>query len=176
MTGAVVELWVNGEPVRAAGDGAEFLAEFLRERLGLVGTKLGCGIGVCGLCTVWMDGRLVSSCLVPVVVAAGRRVWTVEGLVALAEGRVHNPPPGLPRPELVRAVHRAFVQCEGLQCGICTAGQVWAVCALLSEEPVPPEGRVREFLAGNLCRCTGYQGILRAVQQASEEWAQRVAP
>ncbi len=168
MSGASVELWVNGERVRAPW-GGEFLAEFLRERLGLVGTKVGCGVGVCGLCTVWMDGRLVSSCLVPAVVAAGRQVWTVEGLVALAEGRVEAPPPGLPPGRLVRAVQRAFVEYEGLQCGICTPGQLWAACALLQEEPDPPEERLEEFLAGNLCRCTGYQGILRAVRAASRE-------
>lgn len=168
---SVVELFVNGRPFRAPTEGAEFLSEFLRERLGLSGTKVGCGIGVCGLCTVWMDGRLVSSCLVPAVVAAGRQVWTVEGLAALAEGQVADPPPGLPDPRLIRAVQSAFVECEGLQCGICTPGQVWAACALLSEDPRPSEERVREFFAGNLCRCTGYQGILRAVRRASEEWA-----
>lgn len=169
MSGASVELWVNGDRVRARVSGGEFLAEFLREGLGLVGTKVGCGVGVCGLCTVWMDGRLVSSCLVPAVVAAGRQVWTVEGLVALAEGRVADPPPGLPPGRLVRVVQRAFVECEGLQCGICTPGQLWAACALLQEEPDPPEERLGEFLAGNLCRCTGYQGILRAVRAASRE-------
>ncbi len=171
MSASTVELFVNGQRVQAPVEGVEFLAEFLRERLGLAGTKVGCGIGACGLCTVWMDGQVVSSCLVPVVVAAGRHVWTVEGLTDLADGRVADPPPGLPNPRLVQAVQRAFVQCEGLQCGICTPGQVWAACALLSEEPRPSEERVREFLAGNLCRCTGYQGILRAVRQAAEEWA-----
>ena len=169
MSEASVELWVNGERVRAPVWGTEFLAEFLRERLGLVGTKVGCGVGVCGLCTVWMDGKLVSSCLVPAVVAAGRHVWTVEGLVALAEGRVADPPPGLPSGRLVRAVQQALVECEGLQCGICTPGQLWAACALLQEEPDPPQDQVREFLAGNLCRCTGYQGILRAVRAAARE-------
>jgi len=170
---SVVELYVNGQLRQAPADGGEFLAEFLRERLGLVGTKVGCGIGVCGLCTVWMDGRLVSSCLVPAVVASGRHVWTLEGLVALAEGQAVEPPPGLPSRGLVQAVLAAFVECEGLQCGICTPGQVWAACALLSEDPQPSEERVREFFAGNLCRCTGYQGILRAVRRASEEWAGR---
>ncbi len=175
MSGAEVELLVNGQRVRAPVAGAEFLAEFLRERLGLVGTKVGCGVGVCGLCTVWMDGTLVSSCLVPAVVAAGRQVWTVEGLVALAEGEVKAAPEGLPSPELVRAVQKAFVECEGLQCGICTPGQVWAACALLQEHGDPPEEVARGFLAGNLCRCTGYQGILRAVARASQEW-HRAAP
>lgn len=150
--------------------GAEFLAELLRDRLGLVGTKVGCGVGVCGLCTVWMDGKLVSSCLVPAVVAAGRQVWTIEGLAALAEGRAEGAPEGLPSAELVRAVQKAFVECEGLQCGICTPGQVWAVCALLQQHPDPSEEVTREFLAGNLCRCTGYQGILRAVERASQGW------
>lgn len=170
MSEGRVALFVNGNPVEAPVRGVEFLAEFLRERLGLVGTKVACGMGVCGLCTVWMDGKLVSSCLVPAVVAAGRQVWTIEGLVAVAEERVPNPPPGLPPAGLVRAVQRAFLESEAVQCGICTPGQIWSVCALLQEEPDPGEEQIREFLAGTLCRCTGYRGIVRAALSASREW------
>lgn len=170
MSAHTVELVVNGKRIQASTRGVEFLTEFLRERLGLVGTKVGCGVGVCGLCTVWLDGRIVSGCLIPVVAVQGCEVWTVEGLARLAEEEWADVPPGLPPPALVRAVLESFLACEGLQCGICTAGQVWGVCSLLMEDPRPSEEKVREYLAGNLCRCTGYEGILRAAQKAADEW------
>ncbi len=174
----MVELVVNGERVRAPVGGAEFLSEFLRERLGLTGTKVGCGIGVCGLCTVWMDGRPISSCLVPTAVAAGRSVWTVEGFARLAEDGIPSEglPPDAPPPALVRILLRAFLACEGLQCGICTPGQLLMACALLLEDPNPVEAEIRRYLAGNLCRCTGYGGILRAIRKAAEEWAPHASP
>ena len=171
-----VRLFVNGEEVRREVTGREFLLEFLRDQLGLTGAKEGCGIGVCGLCTVLVDGVAVSSCLLPVACVEGRQVWTLEGLTALPERRAGGPlPPGAPDGELMREVQAAFLECEGLQCGICTPGQVMAAYALLAENPQPDEETIRHFLAGNLCRCTGYGGIVRAVQRAAERWAARHA-
>ena len=173
----VLQLVVNGETVRRELSGREFLLEVLRDHLGLTGAKEGCGIGVCGLCTVLVDGVAVSSCLLPVAVVEGRSVWTIEGLTALHErGADGALPPGVPaHPELMREVQAAFLECEGLQCGICTPGQVMAAYALLAENPRPEEEEIRHFLAGNLCRCTGYGGIVRAVQLAAQRWAARRA-
>jgi carbon-monoxide dehydrogenase small subunit len=148
-----VELTVNGEHRHAEVEARTTLADFLREDCGLTGTHLGCEHGVCGACTVLLDGDAVRSCLVFAVQTSGHDVTTVEGLA----------PPG----EL-SAVQAAFRDCHGLQCGFCTPGLVVSVTAFLAEQPDPDEAEIREALSGNLCRCTGYQGIIRAVRQAAE--------
>jgi aerobic-type carbon monoxide dehydrogenase small subunit (CoxS/CutS family) len=130
----------------------ERLLDVLRARLGLTGTKEGCGEGECGACTVLLDGEPVLSCLVPLVQCAGRRVATVEGI---ADGPA-------------RSFLERFVASGGVQCGACTPGIVVTAWALLQRSPAPSEDEVREALAGNLCRCTGYEGILRALCQEPE--------
>jgi carbon-monoxide dehydrogenase small subunit len=148
-----VETTVNGERRHAEVEDRKTLADFLREDCGLTGTHLGCEHGVCGACTVLLDGEAVRACLLFAVQAAGREVTTVEGIA----------PPG----EL-SAVQAAFRDCHGLQCGFCTPGLVVSVTAFLAENPDPDDAEIRDALSGNLCRCTGYQGIVRAVRQASQ--------
>ncbi|MEN3614078.1 (2Fe-2S)-binding protein [Plantactinospora sp. ZYX-F-223] len=149
-----IECVVNGEPRRADDVWAgESLLHVLRERLGLPGAKNACEQGECGSCTVYLDGEPVCACLVPAGQARGREVVTVEGL---------GPGPG----ELDR-VQRAFVAAGAVQCGFCTPGLVVAVHDLLARTPSPAEEEIREALAGNLCRCTGYEKILTAVRLAA---------
>ena len=145
---------VNGRAVTHAVEPRLTLADFLRERCRLTGTHLGCEHGVCGACTVLVDGDAVRSCLVFAVQAEGAAVTTVEGLAG-------------PGGEL-SPVQAAFRDAHGLQCGFCTPGFVVSVTAFLAENPAPTDDEVREALSGNLCRCTGYQGILRAVRQAAD--------
>jgi aerobic carbon-monoxide dehydrogenase small subunit len=128
--------------------------DVLREDLGLTGTKEGCSVGVCGACSVLVDGRLVSACLLPVGAVAGREVTTVEGLAG--EDGALSP------------VQQAFLECGGFQCGICTPGQVVAATALLRECPRPDREQVTDWMMGNICRCTGYYSIVSAVLQAAE--------
>jgi carbon-monoxide dehydrogenase small subunit len=137
---------LNGEPVVADAPAGMLLLDFLRDR-GMTGTKEGCGVGVCGTCSVLVDRRAVSSCLYLVACADGADVWTVEGL-AISE------------PELIDA----FVQHEGLQCGICTPGQVVAAAALQRADRPAGDDEIVHHMAGNLCRCTGYQSILDSVK------------
>jgi carbon-monoxide dehydrogenase small subunit len=141
-----VAFTVNGQPAEVEGHPMARLLDVLRQQLGLTGTKEGCGEGECGACTVLLDGEPVLSCLVPLLQCAGRRIETVEGIAA-----------GPARSFLDR-----FVATGGVQCGACTPGIVVTAWALLQRTPVPTEEQVREALAGNLCRCTGYEGILRA--------------
>jgi carbon-monoxide dehydrogenase small subunit len=148
-----VEVNVNGEQRRAVVEARKTLADFVREDCGLTGTHLGCEHGVCGACTVLLDGEAVRSCLLFAIQAAGAEVTTVEGIGG-ADGALS------PVQEAFRAEH-------GLQCGFCTPGFVVSVTALLRENPDPTETDIREALSGNLCRCTGYQGIVRAVQRAA---------
>jgi carbon-monoxide dehydrogenase small subunit len=148
-----IEMTVNGTPHRSTVEPRLTLADFLRERCGLTGTHLGCEHGVCGACTVLLDGDAVRSCLVFAVQAAGRQVTTVEGLCA--------PDGGL------SPVQEAFRDHHGLQCGFCTPGFVVSVTAFLREHPDPTDAQIREGLSGNLCRCTGYQGIIAAVRAAA---------
>jgi carbon-monoxide dehydrogenase small subunit len=149
-----VALIVNGELVTGSVEPRKTLADFLREDLRLTGTHLGCEHGVCGACTVMMDGRAVRSCLVFAVQADGREVTTVEGLG----------PPGDLNP-----VQAAFREHHGLQCGFCTPGFVVSATAFLEHNPDPTDEEIRRGLSGNLCRCTGYQGILRAVRAVAED-------
>jgi carbon-monoxide dehydrogenase small subunit len=151
-----VSLTVNGEPRRATIEPRKTLADFLREDCGLTGTHLGCEHGVCGACTVILDGRASRSCLVFAVQADGATVTTVEGLA----------PDGTLNP-----VQAAFQAEHGLQCGFCTPGFVVSATAFLERNPDPTDAEIREALSGNLCRCTGYQGILRAVRRAAEQGA-----
>jgi carbon-monoxide dehydrogenase small subunit len=148
-----IELSVNGEACRAAVEPRKTLADFLREDLRLTGTHLGCEHGVCGACSVILDGRAVRSCLVFAVQAHGAEVTTVEGLAPDGE---------------LNPVQAAFQAEHGLQCGFCTPGFVVSATALLDRNPDPTDEEVRQGLSGNLCRCTGYQGILRAVRVAAE--------
>jgi len=149
-----VEVTVNGERRRGRVEARTTLADYLREQCALTGTHLGCEHGVCGACTVLVDGEAVRACLMFAVQADGLEVTTIEGL---------GGPDGALSP-----VQEAFRSEHGLQCGFCTPGFVVSVTALLQENPHPSETEIRESLSGNLCRCTGYQGIIRAVQQAAK--------
>jgi aerobic carbon-monoxide dehydrogenase small subunit len=148
-----VAIRVNGEPRPATVPPRLTLADYLRERCGLTGTHLGCEHGVCGACTVLLDGDAVRACLVFAVQADDRDVTTVEGLSA--------PDGGL------SAVQAAFRDHHGLQCGFCTPGFVVSVTAFLRDHPDPTDDEIRDVLSGNLCRCTGYQGIIAAVRAAA---------
>jgi carbon-monoxide dehydrogenase small subunit len=148
-----VSLSVNGQARTAAVEPRLTLADFLRERCQLTGTHLGCEHGVCGACTVLVDGAAVRSCLVFAVQTDGAEVTTIEG--------IGSPDGGL------SPVQSAFRDCHGLQCGFCTPGFVVSVTAFLRDHPAPTDQQIREALSGNLCRCTGYQGIVKAVRQAA---------
>jgi carbon-monoxide dehydrogenase small subunit len=148
-----VRLTVNGEQRRAVVEPRKTLADVLREDLGLTGTHVGCEHGVCGACTVLLDGASVRSCLIFAVQAQGADLVTVEGL---------TPPEGG-----LSDVQNAFREEHGLQCGFCTPGFVVSVTALLQENPDPTDEEILEGLSGNLCRCTGYQGIVRAVRRVA---------
>lgn len=150
-----VSVSVNGAPHRAVLEARRTLADFLREECLATSVHLGCEHGVCGACTVLLDGAAVRSCLLFAVQAQGAEVTTVEGLAG---------PDGSLNP-----VQQAFRDCHGLQCGFCTPGFIVSVTALLAENPEPTLGQIRSALSGNLCRCTGYQGIIAAVQQAAAE-------
>lgn len=149
-----ITLTVNGRSISAEVEARMTLADFMREQLGLTGTKLGCEHGVCGSCTVLWDGAAVRSCLVLAAQADGANLTTIEGL---ATGEAMHP------------VQQAFWEHHGLQCGFCTPGMVLTAVALLEENPAPSEEEIREALSGNLCRCTGYQNIVRAVRAAAEQ-------
>jgi carbon-monoxide dehydrogenase small subunit len=144
-----VAIAVNGEVRRASIEPRTLLVYFLREQLGLTGTNVGCDTSSCGACTVWVDGESVKACTMLVVQADGREVTTIEALAA-ADGSLHP-------------LQDAFRRHHGLQCGFCTPGMVMAAASYLRENPSPTEEEVREALEGNLCRCTGYQGIVEAI-------------
>jgi carbon-monoxide dehydrogenase small subunit len=149
-----VQTKINGEPVEFLCEPQQTLLEVLRDELGLTGTKEGCGTGDCGACSVILDGRLVCSCLVLAVEAEARSIGTVEGI---AEGEELHP------------VQRKFLEHAALQCGVCTPGLIVAAKALLDKNPNPSEEEARYWLAGNLCRCTGYDKVIRAVLDAADE-------
>jgi carbon-monoxide dehydrogenase small subunit len=155
MHETTVAVSVNGRPFSAEVEPRMTLADFLREQCRLTGTHLGCEHGVCGACTVLLDGAAVRACLVFAVQADGAEVTTIEGI-------------GGPDGEL-SPVQEAFRACHGLQCGFCTPGFIVSVTALLRDNPDPTEDELREGLSGNLCRCTGYQGILDAVRRAARD-------
>src|SRR5579864_6360409 len=142
-----ISFTVNGEAKTVRAHPMERLLDVLRHQLGLTGAKEGCGEGECGSCSVLMDGVLVNSCLVPILQARGTNIVTIEGI---AQGpRLHK-------------LQQAFLECGGAQCGICTPGMILAACHLLDKSPTPNLEEVREGLAGNLCRCTGYMQICEA--------------
>lgn len=149
----VIRLTVNGDSYEASAEPRVTLADFLREQLGLTGTHVGCEHGVCGTCTVLVEGTAVRSCLMLAVQAEGADVTTVEGLT--------GPDAGL------HPIQEAFAEEHGLQCGFCTPGFLMSVHELLENNPSPTEDEIRDVLGGQLCRCTGYQSILRAVHLAA---------
>jgi carbon-monoxide dehydrogenase small subunit len=146
-----VSFIVNGKEKTLLAHPMERLLDVLRNELGLTGTKEGCGEGECGSCSVLLDGVLVNSCLVPVAQASGMSVVTIEGI------STHN---------LMNHLQEAFLECGGAQCGICTPGMILAAVHLLEKKPEPALADIREGLAGNLCRCTGYMQIFEAVAKA----------
>lgn len=154
MDDLAIELTVNGVRRRAVVPPRLMLADFVRDTLGLTGTHLGCEHGACGACSVLLDGEAVRSCLVFAVQADGAEVTTIEGIGG-ADGELS-------------AMQAAFRDNHGLQCGFCTPGFVVSATALLRDNPHPTDEEIREGLSGNLCRCTGYQGIIKAVHAAAE--------
>jgi len=148
-----VRLTVNGTLQELSVQPWETLLEVIRDRLGLTGTKEGCGLGECGACTVIMDGKTVNSCLVLAVEADGKQVTTIEGL---ADGDQLHP------------LQEAFIEQGGLQCGFCTPGMIMSAKALLDENPDPSEAEITRGIAGNLCRCTGYTKIIESVASAAK--------
>jgi len=152
-----ISITVNGEKRAGHVEARKTLADWLREDCGLTGTHLGCEHGVCGACTVTIDGDAVRSCLVFAVQADGAEIVTIEGIGG--------------NDGTLSPVQEAFRQCHGLQCGFCTPGFVVSVTSFLEQNPNPSEEEIREGLSGNLCRCTGYQNIVKAVQMAAEEMA-----
>jgi len=148
-----VSLAVNGQAVEREVDARTLLVHLLREHLGLTGTHMGCDTSQCGACTVHVDGRAVKSCSVLAVQMQGTQVTTIEGLAPVGGG--------------LHPMQQAFMDCHGLQCGFCTPGMVMSAVDLVRRCPNPDEHTVREQLEGNICRCTGYQNIVRAVQQAA---------
>jgi carbon-monoxide dehydrogenase small subunit len=147
-----VRLRVNGRDYEGACEPRKLLVDFIREDLRLTGTHVGCEHGVCGACTILMDGRTVRSCLLFAVQADGSELMTVEGLAK--DGELHP-------------IQQAFWDQHGLQCGFCTPGFLMTILEFLGRNPKPSEAEIREALAGNLCRCTGYVNIVKAVQQVA---------
>jgi carbon-monoxide dehydrogenase small subunit len=148
-----VRLVVNGVPREAQVPARRLLSDVLRHDLRLTGTHVGCEHGVCGACTVLLDGEPVRSCLLLAVTVDGHEITTVEGLGT---------------PEAMHPVQTAFRECHGLQCGFCTPGFLTTIAAYLQDNPEPTEAEVREAISGNLCRCTGYQNIVASVLRAAE--------
>jgi aerobic carbon-monoxide dehydrogenase small subunit len=147
-----IRMRVNGRDYTANVPSQRLLIDCLRYDLGLTGTKEGCSVGVCGACTVLMDGQLISSCLTLAVSADGKEIITVEGLAQ--EGKLHP-------------VQQAFIDYGGFQCGICTPGMVVAAKALLDENPHPTDDDIKDWMMGNLCRCTGYYKIIESIRGAA---------
>ncbi len=148
-----IALNVNGQAHNLDVEPTRLLIDILRYDLGLTGTKEGCSVGVCGACTVLVDGKIVSSCLMPGVSANGSQITTVEGLAG--------------REELL-PIQQAFIDHGGFQCGICTPGQLVAAKALLDTHPHPSDGEIKDWMQGNLCRCTGYYKILESIKAAAD--------
>jgi carbon-monoxide dehydrogenase small subunit len=153
-----ISLTVNGQQHNVSVPARRTLVDLLRYDIGLTGTKEACSVGVCGACTVLLDGAIVASCLTLAVQADGAEITTIEGIGT---------------PENLSPVQQAFIDCGGFQCGICTPGQIVAATALLNENARPSEDEIKEWLMGNLCRCTGYYQIIDSVKKAS---GQSVAP
>jgi len=148
-----LSLTVNGKNVSAEVDPRTLLVEYLRNELGLTGTHVGCDTGQCGACTVHLDGNAIKACTILAAQANGAKVETIEGLAA-ADGTMHP-------------MQAAFKECHGLQCGFCTPGMVMSAIDLVNRHPKASEQTIREELEGNLCRCTGYHNVVKAVQQGA---------
>ncbi|MCC7367420.1 MAG: (2Fe-2S)-binding protein [Chloroflexi bacterium] len=157
-----VSLTVNGRAYQRAVEPRLLLSDFIRHELRLTGTHVGCEHGVCGACTILVDGEPVRSCLMLAVQADGSAIQTVEGLA--------------PSSDALHPLQEAFWNAHGLQCGFCTPGILMTVTALLRDTPAPTDEEIRAGLSGNLCRCTGYQNIVRAVKQAAGQLAGESAP
>lgn len=155
-----IRLSVNAMDTRVDVEPRTSLADCLREQLRLTGTHLGCEHGVCGACTILLDGRAVRACLVLAVQAQGRSVVTIEGLS---------------NDDALSPIQEAFRRHHGLQCGFCTPGAIVTAHALLSEEPDADEDRIRDLMSGNFCRCTGYKGIIKAVVEARDVLKKKAA-
>jgi len=153
-----VRVRVNGEPREALVEPRTLLVEFLRENLNLTGTHIGCDTTYCGACTVLLNGRTVKSCTLFAPMADGGEITTVEGLST--DGALHP-------------VQNAFAECHGLQCGFCTPGLLLSTLHLLNKNAKPTDKQIRKAIAGNTCRCTGYQNILKAIRMASDEMGKR---
>ena len=149
-----IRLRVNGEAREVAVFPMQRLLDVIREQLRLTGTKEGCGEGECGACSIFLDGKLVNSCLVPAMQAEGSEITTIEGLAGAH--RLHD-------------VQEAFIACGGAQCGICTPGMLMAALDLLRKSPQPTDSAMRDALAGNICRCTGYMRIFESVVHACQK-------
>ncbi|KAJ55598.1 carbon monoxide dehydrogenase [Actibacterium mucosum KCTC 23349] len=150
---ATITMTVNGSEVSAEAEGRTLLSQYLREGLGMTGTHVGCDTSQCGACVVHVNGQAVKSCTMFAAEAAGAEVTTVEGM-ANADGSLG-------------VIQQAFQDHHGLQCGFCTPGMVMSAAALLKDNPKPTEAEIRDYLEGNICRCTGYQNIVRAIMAAS---------
>jgi len=153
----ILTMLLNGNETSVEIEPGELLADVLRDRLHLIGTKIGCGEGECGACTVLVDGLAVTSCIYPALKAAGRQVTTIEGLQQ--DGKLH-------------AIQAAFVECTASQCGYCTPGMIMSAYALLNENSNPSVEEIKESISGNLCRCTGYYQIVEAIQLAAQKLAE----
>tara|TARA_Y100001934_G_scaffold264238_1_gene340831 strand:+ start:1531 stop:2010 length:480 start_codon:yes stop_codon:yes gene_type:complete len=151
-----ITLTVNGDSVTRCVESRTNLVDFLRYELGLTGSHVGCEHGVCGACTIRMDGRIVRGCLTLAAQADGAEVWTIEGVSETNE---------------IRPLQKAFVERNALQCGFCTPGMLLTIAELMERKPDASREEIREFISGNFCRCTGYQAIVDAVEIAREKGA-----
>ena len=156
-----VTMTVNGQSVSAAVEGRTLLSQYLREGLGLTGTHIGCDTSQCGSCVVHVNGKAVKACTMFALEAEGAEVRTIEGM-ANADGSLST-------------IQQAFQDHHGLQCGFCTPGMVMSAAALLAENPSPSEAEVRAYLEGNICRCTGYHNIVKAIMAASGQDVSKIA-
>ena len=156
-----VSMTVNGKPARGQIEGRTLLVDFIRETLGLTGTHVGCDTSQCGACVVHVDGRAVKACAMFAAEAEGADIRTIEGM-AEPDGTMHP-------------IQSAFQDHHGLQCGFCTPGMVMSAAALLAETPTPTEAEIRDYLEGNICRCTGYHNIVKAIMAASGQDVSRIA-
>ena len=150
----ILTMMLNGNEISVEVEPGDLLADVLRDKLHLIGTKIGCGEGECGACTVLVDGLAVTSCIYPALKADGRQVTTIEGLQK--DGRLH-------------AIQEAFIECTASQCGYCTPGMIMSAYALLNENSNPSVEEIKEGISGNLCRCTGYYQIVEAIQLAAQK-------
>lgn len=153
-----LETKVNGKDVSVEVEPGDLLADVLRDKLGLIGTKISCGEGECGACTALVDGLTVTSCIYPALKAQGREVITIEGLAE--DGKLHP-------------IQQAFIDATAPQCGYCIPGMIMSAKALLDENPNPTREEIKEGISGNLCRCTGYYQIVEAIELAAQRMAEK---